>query len=88
MTYNVFSGTLNPTHFTSPLAYIKTTCPNFTKLSVHVRPKAKFYYDILVADRSEAGRRPAASWILAYHALSSSLAGLRPASDLSATRIE
>jgi len=21
MTYNVFSGTLNPTHFTSPLAY-------------------------------------------------------------------
>jgi len=36
--------------------------------------KAKFHYAILVADRSEAGRRPAASWHLAYHALSSSLA--------------
>jgi len=36
--------------------------------------KAKFHYAILVADRSEAGRRPAAgSWNLAYHALSSSL---------------
>jgi len=32
---------------------------------------------ILVTDRSEAGRRPAASWNLAYHL----------ASDLSATRI-
>jgi len=49
--------------------------------------KAKFHYAILVADRSEAGRRPAASWNLAYHALSSKLAGLRPASDLSGTRI-
>jgi len=29
--------------------------------------KAKFHYAILVADRYEAGRRPAASWILAYH---------------------
>jgi len=29
--------------------------------------KAKFHYAILVADRSEAGRRPAASWNLAYH---------------------
>jgi len=29
--------------------------------------KAKFYYAILVADRSKAGRRPAASWNLAYH---------------------
>ena len=40
--------------------------------------KAKFHYAILVADRSEArrrpGRRPAASWNLAYHVLSSSLA--------------
>jgi len=27
----------------------------------------KFHYTILVADRSEAGRRPAASWNLAYH---------------------
>jgi len=59
--------------------------------------KAKFHYAILVADRSEAGRagrRPAASWNLAYD-LSSELArasrsatGLRPAaSGLSATRI-
>ena len=31
------------------------------------RVKAKFHYAILVADRSEAGRRPAASWNLAYH---------------------
>ena len=29
--------------------------------------KAKFHYAILVADRSEAGRRPAASWNLAHH---------------------
>jgi len=29
--------------------------------------KAKFHYAILVADRSVAGRRPAASWNLAYH---------------------
>ena len=29
--------------------------------------KAKFHYAVLVADRSEAGRRPAVSWNLAYH---------------------
>ena len=29
--------------------------------------KAKFHYAILVADRSEANCRPAASWNLAYH---------------------
>ena len=29
--------------------------------------KAKFHHAILVADRSEAGRRPVASWNLAYH---------------------
>jgi len=29
--------------------------------------RAKFHYAILVADRSEAGCRPAASWNLAYH---------------------
>jgi len=29
--------------------------------------KVKFRYAILVADRSAAGRRPAASWNLAYH---------------------
>jgi len=29
--------------------------------------KAKFHYAILVSDRSEAGRRPAVSWNLAYH---------------------
>jgi len=32
-----------------------------------VRLKAKFHYAILVADRSEAGRRPAVSWNLAYY---------------------
>jgi len=31
------------------------------------RVKAKLYYAILVADRSETGRRPASSWNLAYH---------------------
>jgi len=31
------------------------------------RVKAKFHYAILVAHRSETGRRPAASWNLAYH---------------------
>jgi len=29
--------------------------------------EAKFHYAILVADRSESGRRPVASWNLAYH---------------------
>jgi len=29
--------------------------------------KAKFHYAILVVDRSEAGRRPAASGNVAYH---------------------
>jgi len=29
--------------------------------------KAKFHYAILVVDRSEAGRRPSASWNLTYH---------------------
>ena len=37
--------------------------------------KGKFNYAILVARRSEAGRRRATRWNLAYHALSSSLAG-------------
>jgi len=31
--------------------------------------KAKFHHAILVADRSEAGHRPAARWNLAYHLL-------------------
>ena len=35
--------------------------------------KAKLHYALLVADRSDAGRTPAASWNLAYRALSSSL---------------
>ena len=47
------------------------------------RIKAKFHYAILVAERFEAGRRPAASWNFAYS--EHELAGLRPASDLSAT---
>jgi len=29
--------------------------------------KAELHYAILVANKSEAGRRPAASWNLAYH---------------------
>jgi len=35
--------------------------------SHHSQLKAKFHYAIMDADRSEAGRRPAASWNLAYH---------------------
>jgi len=55
--------------------------------------KAKFHYAI---NRSEAGRRPAASRNLAYHLArqqrasiwaSRSATGLQPASDLSATKI-
>jgi len=54
--------------------------------------EAKFHYAIWSL---EAGRRPAASWNLAYHLArysselaraSRSATGLRPASDLSATR--
>jgi len=29
--------------------------------------KAKLHYTMLVADRSEAGRRPEVSWNFAYH---------------------
>jgi len=36
-------------------------------LQVIMLIKAKIHYAIVVADRSEAGRRPAASWNLAYH---------------------
>jgi len=52
--------------------------------------RAKFHYAIMVADRPEAGRRPAASWNLAYHLAryASELAGLRPASNRSATRFD
>jgi len=45
-----------------PCAYIKLRVPSIANLL-----KAKFHYDILVADRSEAGRRSAASWNLACH---------------------
>jgi len=38
-------------------------CKRVVRLSL----KAKFYYAILVADKFEAGRRPAASLNLAYH---------------------
>jgi len=45
--------------------------PHFSWATLYIRctysVKAKFHYAILVADRSEAGRRPAASWNLAYH---------------------
>jgi len=61
---------------------IARTCSNM----VADRFKAKFGIPLRYPGR-RPGRRPAASWNLAYHALSSSLAGLRPASDLSATRI-
>jgi len=50
-------------------------------ISLYDTIKAKFHYVILLAVRSEAGRRPAASWNLACHALSSSLAGLRQVCD-------
>jgi len=37
------------------------------KCTVYCLLKPKFNYAILVADRFEAGRRPAASWNMAYH---------------------
>ena len=54
--------------------------------------KTKFHYAILVADRSNAGRRPASSWNLPITSsdlarASRSVTGLRSAWDLSATRI-
>jgi len=59
---------------------IARTCSNL----VADRFEAKFHYAILVVDISEAGRRPASSCQLVKFQLA---AGLRPASDLSATRI-
>jgi len=44
-----------------------TAGTDFGSVSSVPSVKAKFHYAILVADRSEAGRRPAASWNLAYH---------------------
>jgi len=49
--------------------------------------KAKFHYSILAADKSEAGRRPAGCSELEFGLSSSKLAGMRPASDLSATSL-
>jgi len=47
---------------------LQTTLPHGRTLAVSLRQvKAKFRYAILVADRSEAGRRPAASWNFACH---------------------
>jgi len=54
-------------------------------ICTHTHVKAKFHYAILVADRSEAGRRPAASWNLAYHL---ARYRFRPAANRSATRFE
>ena len=48
---------------------------------------AKFHYAFLVADRSEPGRRPAASWNLTYHALSSSLVASWQVCDRSVTNL-
>jgi len=39
----------------------------FCNTVVTTAVKAKFHYAILVADSSEAGHRPAASWNLTYH---------------------
>ena len=62
--------------------------------------KATFHYTIqvadlvwdLVVDRSEAGRRPVASWNLAYHALASQIPlhypGRRPGLQFVADRSE
>jgi len=36
-------------------------------IKINTSLKAKIHYTILVADRFEAGRRPAPSWKLAYH---------------------
>jgi len=48
----------------SLLRHISSRTEQITKV---LTVKAKFHYAILVADRSEAGRRPAASSNLAYH---------------------
>ena len=47
-----------------------------------MRYKHTVDYAILVADRSEAGRRPAASWNSAYHLARYGIAGLRQVGDL------
>jgi len=74
----------------------KTMYPNVYEFLTFLLNWGQIPLRYLVADRSEAGRRPAASWNLAYHLArySSELArasryatGLRPASDLPATRI-
>jgi len=35
MTYNVFSGTLNPTHFTSLLTSLIINVTNYTEINTH-----------------------------------------------------
>ena len=47
---------------------LSPTCTeiDYGALQAFYLPKAKFHYAILVADRSKAGRRHAASWNLAY----------------------
>jgi len=57
------------TEFEVPMntCYIRKGMQNEEIMVVWSIVKAKFYYAILVADRSEVGRRPAASWNLAYH---------------------
>jgi len=34
MTYNVFSGTLNPTHFTSRVPYVRNNILNRAKIAI------------------------------------------------------
>ena len=85
-----WSQTCSELEFGLSSSSLAATCRDSSNL-VAVRFEAEFHYAILVADRSEAGRRPASLCYLAASELddilnSSSQLGLRPASDLSATR--
>jgi len=68
--HTLYTHTHTHTHDRSPLQIDRSTRRNvfaFTWACQTRQLKAKFHYAILVADRSDAGRRPAASWNLAYH---------------------
>ena len=78
---NTVTHKTNQLHYTSAKVVDIARWPNSITLSwSQTRPK-------LVADRSETARRPAASWNLAYHALSSSLAASQQVCDRSASSL-
>jgi len=52
----------------SQISYTKNRCHGKALgLLIVINIKTKFHYAILVTDRSEASRKPAASWNLVYH---------------------